>query len=42
MIQVDFSSEQIEFVYREKTHLTTRLTIKNSSGTIVYYKVRSL
>lgn len=39
MIQVDFSSEQIEFAYKEKTHLSTRLTIKNGGDTIVYYKV---
>ena len=41
MIQVDFSSQEIEFTYKEKTHLTTQLTIKNSSETVIYYKVHT-
>jgi len=41
MIQVDFSSQEIEFTYKEKTHLSTQLTIKNSSETVIYYKVHA-
>jgi hypothetical protein len=41
MIQVDFSSHEIEFTYKEKTHLSTQLTIKNSSETVIYYKVHA-
>lgn len=39
MIQVDFSCEEIEFTYKEKAHLSTKLTIRNKSQTIIYYKV---